>query len=58
MAQAKQEIKGAEGVVVAADSQYEQFLPWWWKHYRAHSSLPVTFFDLGLTKPKKKLVCF
>jgi hypothetical protein len=53
MAQARQEIKGAEGVIVAADSQYEQFLPWWWKHYRAHSSLPVTFFDLGLTKSKK-----
>lgn len=54
MAQARQEIKRSEGIIVAVNSQYEQFLPWWWDHYNTHSSLPVTFFDLGLTKPKKE----
>ena len=39
MTQIKEEITGDEGIIIAANSQYEQFLPWWWKHYNTHSSL-------------------
>lgn len=38
-----------EGVIVAADSQQEWLLKWWWNHYRECNSHPVTFFDLGMS---------
>lgn len=43
----------SQGVIVAANAAYESFLPWWWKHYQAYASLPVTFFDLGMTDQGK-----
>jgi hypothetical protein len=41
------------GVIVAADSQQEWLLPWWWKRYSAHNSYPVAFFDFGMSKESK-----
>ncbi|MCB1109775.1 MAG: hypothetical protein KDK64_02250 [Chlamydiia bacterium] len=41
---------GGDGVIVAADMQQEWILKWWWNHYSASNSSPVTFFDLGMSK--------
>jgi len=38
-----------KGILVASDCKQEWLLPWWWKHYSAHNSYPVAFFDLGMT---------
>jgi hypothetical protein len=37
------------GVVVGANQHSAWLLPWWWKHYVQHNSLPVTFVDFGLS---------
>jgi len=39
-----------KGVIVACDQPYEIYLPWWWHNFSLHSSLPVAFIDLGLSK--------
>ena len=38
------------GVIVGTDNGIEWCLPWWWKYYQKHNSLPVTFFDFGMTE--------
>jgi hypothetical protein len=43
----------SNGIVVAATHHLEWLLPWWWYNYQAHNTLPVAFFDLGLS-PKYK----
>jgi hypothetical protein len=37
------------GVLVACSEAQEWILPWWWRHYSAHNTLPVLFVDLGLS---------
>lgn len=39
----------SRGVLVGADATQEWLLPWWWKHYSRHNTLPVTFVDFGLS---------
>lgn len=45
----QQQPKEARGVICAADENQEWLLPWWWERYSAHNSLPVTFFDFGMS---------
>lgn len=40
---------GVYGVMVGADQQYAWLLPWWWKHYSAHNTYPVTFVNFGVS---------
>lgn len=42
------------GVIVATNQAQEWLLPWWWDHFSRHSSLPVCFFDLGMSKDARK----
>jgi len=42
------------GCIVATDITQEWLLPWWWDHYAAHNSLPVTFVDLGMSQEQSK----
>jgi len=44
----------SEGVIVGCDEKQEWLLSWWWNHYSAHNTYPVTFFDFGLTPAQKK----
>ncbi len=37
------------GILTGCDSRQEWLLPWWWRHYQATNTLPVTLFDFGLT---------
>lgn len=41
------------GVLVASDERQEWLLPWWWKNYTRHNSLPVCFIDLGMSENAK-----
>ncbi len=43
-----------EGVIVGASSHIEWMLPWWWRNYKEHNTLPVAFFDFGLSPYAKK----
>lgn len=47
MSKHKQEQRG---VVILASRSVENLLPWWQKHFRKYSSLPVALFDLGLSE--------
>jgi len=42
--------QGGDGIVVATDENQEWYLKWWWEHYSKHNTLPVTFFDIGMSK--------
>ncbi|MBM3198184.1 MAG: hypothetical protein FJZ58_02875 [Chlamydiae bacterium] len=42
-----------QGVIVAASHHIEWMLPWWWYHYTLHNTLPVAFFDLGISSQAK-----
>ncbi len=39
-----------KGIIVGANLDIEWLLPWWWYNYQAHNSLPVTFFDFGMSE--------
>ena len=41
---------GGDGVLIGSDENQEWMLKWWWEHYIAHNTLPVTFFDFGMSK--------
>jgi|JI9StandDraft_1071089.scaffolds.fasta_scaffold62004_2 hypothetical protein len=47
-------MKEDDGVIVGCDVKAEWLLPWWWRHYRAHSSYPVAFIDFGMSKKAQK----
>jgi hypothetical protein len=38
------------GILIGADKSAEELLPWWWKHYSRHCSLPVAVVDFGMSK--------
>ncbi len=38
------------GVLVGTDKATEWLLPWWWKRYSRHCTLPITFIDFGMSK--------
>jgi hypothetical protein len=38
-----------EGIIVGCDRNQEWLLAWWWSHYSAHNTRPVTFVNFGLT---------
>lgn len=38
-----------QGTIVGCDQSQEWLLPWWWKHYSAHNTIPVSFMDFGLS---------
>ncbi len=42
-----------KGVIVASDQNLEWLLPWWWERYSSCNSLPVVFFDLGMSLEKR-----
>ncbi|MCI5052363.1 MAG: hypothetical protein MRY21_04410 [Simkaniaceae bacterium] len=42
------------GIITALDKHLEWLLPWWWENLRAHCTLPVTLFDMGLTSEGRK----
>ncbi len=42
-------ITHTKGVIVGTDQTTAWLLPWWWRHYNKHNSLPVTFVDFGLS---------
>ena len=42
--------EGGDGVITGCDETMEWMLKWWWKHYSATNTLPVTFLDFGLSK--------
>ncbi len=44
------------GVIVGCDAGSEWLLKWWWRHYTAHNSFPVVFFDFGMTQ-SARLFC-
>jgi len=50
----KKGLRDEDGVIVAADVMQEWLLPWWWEIYRTHNSLPVTFFDFGMSLSMQK----
>lgn len=37
------------GIIVGCDSSQEWLLPWWWDNYTCCNSLPVAFFDFGMS---------
>ncbi len=39
-----------KGVLVGCDADHEWMLKWWWENYSKHNTLPVTFFDFGMSK--------
>jgi hypothetical protein len=41
-------IKGS-GIIAGCDAAQEWMLPWWWEKYSESNTLPVTFFDFGLS---------
>lgn len=41
---------GSDGILTGCDDKQEWMLKWWWDHYSQNNSLPVTFFDFGMTK--------
>lgn len=45
--------KDSSGIIVGCDSVQEWMLPWWWKKYSEHNTLPVTFIDFGLSNEAK-----
>lgn len=42
-----------KGIIVGADQNLEWLLPWWWEKYSESNSLPVVFFDFGMSAEKK-----
>jgi len=38
------------GILVGCDVNLQSLLPWWWKHYSKHNTLPVAFANLGMTE--------
>lgn len=40
-------IQNDYGVIIGTSRNQEWLLPWWWMHFSAHNSLPVTFVDFG-----------
>lgn len=42
-----------QGIVVGSDHTQEWILPWWWKRYTQFNSLPVVFFDFGMSEAAK-----
>ena len=45
------------GIIVGCDEKAEWLLPWWWRNYSKHVSLPVAFIDFGLSKMAKAWCC-
>lgn len=41
------------GIIVGCNEAHEKLLPWWWYHYSAHNSYPVTFVDFGMSAKAK-----
>lgn len=39
-----------QGVLVGADRNAEQLLPWWWNNFSRNCSLPVAIVDFGISK--------
>jgi hypothetical protein len=37
------------GIIIGCDEKQEWILPWWWKNYSTHNTLPVLFVDFGLS---------
>ena len=44
-------IQADRGIIVGSDLTQEWLLPWWWERYNSHNTFPVTFMDMGLSKP-------
>lgn len=42
-----------QGIVVGSDQTQEWILPWWWKRYTKFNTLPVVFFDFGMSEAAK-----
>lgn len=40
----------SEGILIGADRQVEEFLPWWWKYYSLYNSRPVSIVDFGMSE--------
>ena len=38
------------GIIVGTNQKCAWLLPWWWRHYSRHNSLPVTFVDFGVSE--------
>ena len=38
------------GVITGCDQKMEWILKWFWRHYSATNSLPITFLDFGVSK--------
>lgn len=36
------------GVVVGADAQQQELLPWWWINYKLHNKTPLAIADFGM----------
>lgn len=45
-----QQFVGGSGVVTGANEAQEWMLKWWWDHYSQTNTLPITFFDFGMSK--------
>ena len=39
-----------KGIVVGCNKNLQWLLPWWWERYSYFCSLPVVFFDFGMTE--------
>jgi hypothetical protein len=42
-------LRAAKGVICGCEQSQEWLLPWWWSRYKECNTLPVTFFDFGMT---------
>ena len=42
------------GVITGCDINQEWLLKWWWSHYQSCNTLPVTFFDFGMSRSARK----
>lgn len=40
----------SKGILIGCDENQEWMLPWWWKNYSLHNTLPVAFVDFGLSE--------
>ncbi len=42
-----------KGIIIAADKNGEDLLPWWWRHYSHYAYYSVAVVDLGMSPPKR-----
>lgn len=39
-----------QGILIGADKSAEDLIPWWFRNYSRHSTLPVAIVDFGMSK--------